>query len=502
MKYQNPIISGFNPDPSICCVGDDYYLVTSTFEFFPGVPIYHSKNLVNWELVNYCLTTDAQLSLHNAIPSMGIYAATIRYYDGTFFMTTTNLSDRWNFIVHTNDIKGQWSEPAWVNQMGIDPSLFWDDDGTCYFVSNGSCTPEEAIYLCKINPFTGEKLSPSTIISKGCGGRNPEGPHIYKRDGWYYLMIAEGGTSNGHMETILRSKDIFGPYEECPRNPILTHRDLMDSDPRTAILGTGHGDLLEDQNGNWWMVHLATRYKGLFNLGRETFLTPVIWDENGWPIVGDNGCIDTVMEGPLPGPAPTPVCRDFKDDFDEDSLNINWNFLRNPERERYTLENSRVILKGGENTISTPSSKPTMIIVRQPAHNTEAVTYMEGDIKVGQRSGLTAFYNEITHYDIFVTNKEDGYYVCLGKRIYDIDIVTECHKIDYQGRIGLKLDMSDCNWCVFSYEINGEWTVLGKGMSKPLCTETIPCSAFTGAYIGLFSEKGTAAFDSFDMKCL
>ncbi len=502
MKYQNPIISGFNPDPSVCRVGNDYYLVTSTFEFFPGVPIYHSKNLVNWELINYCLTTDEQLPLHNAGSSFGIYAATIRYHDGTFFMTTTNISDKWNFIVHTKDIRGQWSEPAWVDQKGIDPSLFWDDDGACYFVSNGSCSPEEAIYLCKIDPFTGEKLSPSTIISKGCGGMNPEGPHIYKRDGWYYLMLAEGGTAHGHMETILRSKDIFGPYEECPRNPILTHRDLMETDPRAAIRGTGHGDLLEDHNGNWWMVHLGIRYRGLFNLGRETFLAPVVWDESGWPIVGDNGCIDTAMEGPLPGPIPTPVRCDFKDDFDKDKLNINWNFVRNPERERYKLENSHVILKGGENTISTPNAKPTMIVIRQPEHKVEALTYMEGDIQKGQRAGLTAFYNDIAHYDIFVTKKEDGYYVCLGKRIFDIDIVTECHKIDYQGRIGLKLDMSDCSWCVFSYEINGKWTVLGKGMSKPLCTEVMPCLAFTGALVGLFSENGTAKFDSFEMKCL
>ena len=174
MQYSNPIISGFNPDPSICRVGEDYYLVTSTFEYFPGVPVYHSKNLVNWELINYCLTTDEQLPLQNAASSFGIYAATIRYYDGTFFMTTTNLSDKWNFIVHTKDIRGQWSKPGWVDQQGIDPSLFWDDDGTCYFVSNGSGSPEEAIYLCKVDPFTGEKLSPSTIISKGCGGRNAQ----------------------------------------------------------------------------------------------------------------------------------------------------------------------------------------------------------------------------------------------------------------------------------------------------------------------------------------
>jgi alpha-N-arabinofuranosidase len=276
----------------------------------------------------------------------------------------------------------------------------------------------------------------------------------------------------------------------------------MSSDPRNAIMAAGHGDLLEDHNGNWWMVHLGIRYRGLFNLGRETFLAPVVWDEDGWPVVGNNRCTETVMDGPLPGPQPTPVCRDFADDFDGDTLNRNWNFIRNPARERYSLENSRVILKGNETTLSTITTHPTMIVIRQPEHNMEALTSMEGDIREGQRSGLAAYYNEMAHYEIFVTKKSDGYYVCLGKRIYDIEIVAESHKIDYTGRIELKLDMSDCSWCVFSYAVNGEWTVLGKGLSKPLCTETMPCDAFTGACIGLFSENGTAAFDSFAIKCL
>ena len=195
MKYTNPIIPGFNPDPSICRVGEDFYLVTSTFEFFPGVPIYHSKNLVNWELINYCLTEDSQLPLEDAVVSKGIYAPTIRYQDGVFFMTTTNVSTGGHFIVHTKDVYGKWSEPAYVDQGGIDPSLFWDDDGTCYFVSNGLDENDKvSIYLCQVNPFTGEKYTETKLISYGCGGRYPEAPHIYKRNGYYYLMLAEGGT--------------------------------------------------------------------------------------------------------------------------------------------------------------------------------------------------------------------------------------------------------------------------------------------------------------------
>ena len=322
--YQNPVISGFNPDPSICRVGEDFYLVTSSFEFFPGVPIYHSKNLVNWELINYCLTDEEQLRLKGCGPSDGIYAPTLRYWDGVWFMTVTNISDKGNFIVHTRDIRGKWSAPGWVDQKGIDPSLYFErslrghgEDGApmyedrAYFCSNGG---EEGpgIYLCQVNPFTGERLSASRKISAGCGGKAPEAPHIYRIGEYYYLMMAEGGTEYGHGITMQRSRDIYGPYEACPYNPVLTHRDAG-GDPIQAV---GHGDLTEDQNGNWWVVCLGIRpLEGsmLHNLGRETFLAPVVWQDS-WPVIGNNGRIAGQMQGPLPGMA-LPADRGFSDDF-------------------------------------------------------------------------------------------------------------------------------------------------------------------------------------------
>ena len=243
MNYQNPILPGFHPDPSICRAGEDFYLVTSTFEFYPGVPVYHSRNLVNWELLGYCMTEENGLSLRESGPSGGIYAPTIRYHDGMFFMITTNVSDKGNFIVYTEDPKKGWSKPQWVEQGGIDPSLFWDDDGKVYFVSTGHdgegrCT----IDMCEVNPFTGEMLSETVTLSYGCGGKYPEGAHLYKRDGTYYLMMAEGGTEYGHMETIQRADKPYGPYESCPHNPVLTHRD----DTKGDIHCTGHADLVEE----------------------------------------------------------------------------------------------------------------------------------------------------------------------------------------------------------------------------------------------------------------
>ena len=487
MKYNNPIIPGFNPDPSICRVGEDFYLVTSTFEYFPGVPIYHSKNLVNWELINYCLTTDTQLPLEGAEASGGIYAPTIRYHEGVFFMTTTNVSNGGNFIVHTKDIYGKWSEPAYVDQGGIDPSLFWDDDGTCYFVSNGlDLQGRVSIFLCELDPFTGKKHTETKLISYGCGGRYPEAPHIYKKNGYYYLMLAEGGTEYGHMETIMRSKSIYGPFEECPHNPILSHRNTPG-----PIQATGHADIVEDQNGNWWLVCLAIRpikNMQLHHLGRESFLAPVIWNDKGWPVVGNDGTIDFEMDGPLPGPTPQKIDRSFSDSFNKDALDLRWTFVRNPRRECYALEKCRLTLKGGKDSLSTPLGHPTMIAVRQEEFNVEMEAQLEGDIGTGQYSGISAFYNNDYHYDIFVTKEQGSYAVCLRKRVADIEVITAYCKLDYKGSIRLKLIAND-EWYTFLYERDGEFIELGKGATSLLCTE-VNGRSFTGTFLGVFSENG------------
>jgi len=494
MKYKNPILPGFHPDPSICRVGDDFYLITSTFEFFPGVPIYHSKNLINWNLISYCLTEDSQLSLERGKPSSGIYAPTLRYHNGTFFMTTTNVTRGGNFIVHTNDIYGKWSEPAWVKQSGIDPSLFWDDDDTCYFVSNGSDNPATdgyGIFLCEIDPFTGEMLSHSRRLTNGCGGRCAEAPHIYKRNGWYYLMLAEGGTEYGHMVTMQRAKNIYGPYESCPHNPLLTHRD----DPG-PIQATGHADIVEDQNGNWWLVCLAIRPLTnlmLHHLGRETFLAPFTWHEDGWPTVGHNRRIDFEMEGPLPGPAQHPVCLDFEDHFDTDNLHLRWNFVRNPKRECYLSEKGCLVMKSGEDDLSTPRGNPTMIAVRQQEFCMETVIQLKGDIQIGQCTGLTAFYNNDYHYDILITRESDGrHYVCLRKHVADIDIIVARSPIDYSGSIRLKI-VSNEEWYTFFYENDGDFIELGRGRTSLLCTEITHTMTFTGTYWGIFTENGNIA---------
>ena len=502
MLFKNPIIPGYNPDPSICRVGSDYYIVNSTFEFFPGVPVYHSKNLVNWELTGYCLDRRSQLELEACRNSGGIYAPTIRYHKGMFYMITTNVTDKGNFVVHTEDINSEWSEPAWIDQGGIDPSLFFDDDDKCYYCSTGIIDGVRGIVAFEINPLTGTILSEKKLISEGCGGQCPEGPHIYKKDGWYYLMIAEGGTEYAHRETIQRSHNVYGPYEACPDNPVISHKEYKKSE----IQATGHADLLEDENGNWWLVFLGIRrfsHALLHNLGRETFLTPVVWTEAGWPVVGNHGLISTVMDGPLPGGEVQPVNRNFHDNFSDGKFKLQYNFLRNPEMKNYKLypEEKMLCLEGTKVTLNETKS-PTWIGIRQKGFYTETVVKVSAEDVQGMRAGLTAFYNDSYHYEIYLTREQEKYKVCLAKHIHDIFVVTASAEIPRGENITLRLE-TDKTYYTFSYSLDGEnFQMLGTGLTVGLCTESTKTMTFTGTYIGLFAENGRGTFQEFNVKVL
>lgn len=494
-------MKGFNPDPSICRVGDDFYLVTSTFEFFPGVPVYHSKNLVEWELINHCLTTDNQLNLENCRCSGGIFAPTLRYHDGLFYMITTNVTDKGNFVVYTDDIRGTWSEPQWIDHKGIDPSLLFDDDGKVYYCGTGhDAEGKQGIALFEINPRTGEKLSDTVMISYGTGGKFPEAPHLYKINGYYYLMMAEGGTEYGHMETIFRSKSLYGPYEACPFNPILSHKDFMGS----PIQATGHTDLVEDADGNWWLVCLGIRPLSaslLHNLGRETFLAPVKWSSDGWPIVGDNGRIALEMEAELPAPlSGTKASIDFTDDFTSNALHREWNFVRNPRRERYCLTERKGYLKllGGNETVN--DYHPSFVGVRQKEFEVKVETkLLIEDFTDGQKAGLAAYYNMNYYYGIYVTQESGQHYVVLVKKVHDIEPIAAKQPIDFPGEIEFQVETGKDDY-VFRYRLGGEWITLGTGKTAGLCTEGTMMMTFTGTYLGLFASNGTAYFDYFTVR--
>ena len=286
MTVQRPVIPGFHPDPSICRDGGTYYLVTSSFEYAPGVPIFRSTDLRSWEQLGHVLDRPSQLDVSKAGPSGGIFAPTLRFHDGRFWMITTNWSDDGGqLLVHAEDPAGPWSEPVRIpSAMGIDPDLAWDDDGTCLMTYAGF-GPDggEGIVQSAIDPLTGEVLTERRWLWSGTGGKFPEGPHLYRVGEWWYLLIAEGGTERGHAVTVARSRSPQGPFESNPANPILTHRATDE-----PVQNTGHADLVERPDGSWAIVYHGVRARGSSPewhvLGRETFADDVVW-EDGWPVL-------------------------------------------------------------------------------------------------------------------------------------------------------------------------------------------------------------------------
>ncbi|MEL6537094.1 MAG: glycoside hydrolase family 43 protein, partial [Bacteroidota bacterium] len=267
ITYRNPIIPGFYSDPTICRVGKDYYLSTSTFEYFPGMPIFHSRDLVNWQQIGHGIHYAGQCE-----DGLNIFASTFRYHEGTFYLITTNVGHGGNFFITATKPHGPWSEPIWIDVGGIDPDLFFDDDGRAYVISS-------TFELTEIDLTTGQLLGEKRKVWNGTGGRYPEAPHLYKKDGFYYLMASEGGTEEAHMVTIARSHSIWGPYIDNPANPIVAHANVAGMGQ--PIQGTGHGDLIQAHDGNWWMVVHGYRsvagYPPHHTLGRETCLVPVSW---------------------------------------------------------------------------------------------------------------------------------------------------------------------------------------------------------------------------------
>lgn len=351
-KIQNPIISGFYPDPSICRVGDDYYIVCSSFELCPGLPIFHSRDLANWEQISYAITEENGLHVEKNGNTGGLMAPTLRYHDGTYYIINTNFCDKGNYIITAKDPVGPWSEPHFLDDVpGIDASIFFDDDGQCYIMGtgnvwdNGAGNMERGIWLAPydIGQFkvTGE---PVCIFNSALRvGASPESPHLYHIGEYYYLVIAEGGTEHYHAVMVARSRELFGFYEGCPANPVLTHRHLGFSAPITNI---GHADLVELPDGSWYAVMLGSRLIDgkAKNLGRETFICPVIW-ERGWPVFApETGKVE--REYPAPSCLTwTPVKEEAMfEDFDEEQLDLSWSWIGTPYQINYRPEDSRLYL--------------------------------------------------------------------------------------------------------------------------------------------------------------
>ncbi len=513
--YRNPILPGFYPDPSICRVGDDYYLVTSTFEFFPGLPVFHSRDLVHWQQIGHVLDRPSQLPLDGIEPSAGLYAPTIRYHEGTFYVINTlvrGLKESGNFIVTAADPAGPWSEPYWLDDApGIDPSLFFDDDGRAWYTGN-RISPEgerfrghREIWLQELDLKKMQLKGEKHTLWDGALNEavHTEAPHLYKIVGLYYLMVAEAGTGHNHAVTIARSEKISGPYENNPRNPILTHRHLGLDYP---IVGTGHADLVQTQNGEWWMVLLAMRpYGGYFyNLGRESFLVPVIWEDN-WPIVSPGiGRVEHLHTFPNLPEKRWPS-RPTRDHFEAESLGWDWNFLRTPRESFWSLRERPGFLRLRLRPERLSElANPSFIGRRQRHFDFTMRTCMEfSPGSPNESAGVVLLQNHNFHYRFVVSQdvKKGNLLRLIQRRDGDETILAE--KSIEGERVYLMVSARGQDYR-FSYSnVSESWEPFASGVDGRILSTPV-AGGFIGAYVGMYASsngktsENAADFDWFE----
>lgn len=509
MIYHNPVISGFYPDPSICAAEGKFYLVSSSFQYFPGVPLFESMDLVNWTQIGHVLTRESQVMLDRVRASGGVFAPTIRYNNGRFYMITNNNSTNENFYVYTDDIHGEWSEPIPVDMNGIDPSLLFDD-GHAYVLTNGQDDKGNwGIVQCEIDIATGARIGDCRCLWKGSGGRYIESPHMYRIGEYYYLMIAEGGTEYGHMVTYARSSSPWGPFTDYAANPVLTNRNKAPYE----IQGIGHGDLIRNNDGNWYMVTLGFRQIGKWepyhNLGREVFLTPVCFDKEGWFTCGSDGTTDDTYE--IPGDFMQVRKQEYT--FKNTDWSIDWAYLRKYHPENYHLSDQAALLRGTELSLDDVDS-PTFIALRQKAFCMEAtavVTLEEDKRDVSPRglsqtpfsAGLTVYMCEDEHYDVELAGTDTGIRAQLKLNIGGIRHIHSIHvpKEKNAAKQAMLMIRGDHDSYAFYVQFASDERpiFLGKGRTKYLSSEV--SGGFTGTMVGMYAVGNcTAAFTDFSCK--
>jgi len=465
--------------------------VTSSFTYFPGVPIFRSTNLVHWTQIGNVLDRRSQLDLRRTEGGtwLGVFAPTLRYHDGRFWMITTVYGHDGlrNFFVTAGDPAGPWSEPTTLGIVGIDPDIAWGADGSCWV----HCALG-AIHRHRIDDTTGAVLSGPELTWSGTGLQYPEAPHLFEREGTWYLMIAEGGTERGHAESIARGPSPRGPWESCPHNPIISHRSTDQ-----PIQNTGHADLVEAPDGSWWMVLLGTRPRGMtpafYVLGRETFLAPVEWVD-GWPVVGE---LTLEMEREPPGGDARPVDEPVRVDFDEPTLHPRWVSIRVPLEDNASL-NARpgwLTLHGGP---ELEDAEPIFLGRRQQHLRCRVRACV--DPGTARAAGMTMWMDHRSHYDVAVADGRVIVRARIGPLVQEVassaaprgddGIVLAVHVDDDE--TGQDPDIVTLGF----HDERGTFIPLASLPGRYLSTEV--AAGFTGRVIGMFAVGGTAAFDWFD----
>ncbi|SOB87405.1 alpha-N-arabinofuranosidase [Sphingomonas guangdongensis] len=505
-EYRNPILQGFYPDPSITRVGDDYYLVHSTFSYFPGIPVWHSRDLVTWRQIGNAIDRPDQLDFKNLGLSRGVFAPAIQHHAGTFYILNTCVDCGDNFLVTASNPAGPWSDPIWLPDLrgAIDPSLFVDADGSAWIVNNGppEGTPRyeghRAIWIQRFDLKTNKTFGPRKVLVDG--GVDPaskpiwiEGPHLIAKDGWYYLICAEGGTAINHSQVVLRSRRPDGPFTPGP-NPILTQRDLP-ADRPYPVTSAGHADFVQTPDGKWWASFLAVRpYAGdFYNTGRETFLLPVDWSGE-WPrILPAKTPIPLALARPnlprdtRPAP-PTSGAFGYREEFDAAKLGPEWLMMRNPRESWYTLAGGALTLKPRAVGLGD-NGNPSFLARRQQHTNATVTTRVRFDAAKG-RAGLAALQNDDHWFAIAVATTPKGRVVRLIARGGEQEpkagrIVAEA-PAPGTAPIELRGEAAGSTYR-FAWRTAGAWRTLGPAQDGTLLS-TAKAGGFVGAVFGVFAE--------------
>ena len=507
--YQNPVLPGFYPDPSVCRLGEDYYLVCSSFEYVPGVPIFHSRDLVNWRQIGNVLDRPSQLELPaDTTASRGIFAPTIRFHDGRFWVVTTDVCLGRHLIVTATNPAGPWSAPVYLDLPHVDPSLAWDDAGECWMTVSG-------VASYRIDPEAGKILEGPVPMWSGTGGQYPEAPHLYRIGDWWYLLVSEGGTHTGHAVSVARARTLRGPFEPGPANPFLTHRGT-----NQPIQATGHADMVEAVDGSWWMVLLGIRSRGkcppYHVLGRETFLAPMRWVD-GWPVVDLVTPVAVAPAGTAPAGAARPDSGARHEDFDDLSLAPYWISPRSRPDTSWSLTARPGWLTLHATGATLDRVGATIIARRQQHHDCRASTRV--DPGTG-RAGLTIRIDEAHHYDIEVSGGVVRVFGRVGpfRRLFEerkvppgavtLTIATRTHHLlaptvtstAEMSEPGPAFGVSPGGSDNISFEVitDDGPVVLAELDGRYLSTEV--ASGFTGRVIGMYVTEGSGAFDWFDYR--
>ena len=512
--FTNPIITGGYPDPSICKVGDTFYLVNSSFEYFPGLPIHKSKDLINWKLIGHGLHRESQASstvnLVDVQSNGGIHAPTIRYNKGVYYIISTNVyydaekkkADMVNFIITANNPAGPWSDPIHIEGApGIDPDLFFDDNGRVWYVGNQapenpSFDGEGEIWLQELDLNEYSLIGERHLLWRGaCGGVWAEGPHMYKKDGKYYLIIAEGGTSFNHAVMVAMSENIEGPYISNPRNPILTSRHLSYDN---WVNSTGHGDIIELDDGRYYIVFLGIRNeinRGS-NMGRETFIAPLSWErepfewkENKdlWPVVSPiSGKIEKVNKVIFENSVQE-NSNNFRDDFNAKHLNLKWNFRRIPLEDIYSLSKRAGYLRMYCNqNIIKERSRAALMGFKQKETDFEYFVNMNfNPEKDKAEAGVSIFQKDDNYINFTVFKNEEKIFIKMYAFQNDkIISVYEQEIVDYKGKIKLKISSEEGEY-KFLYSTRG----FRYRLFTKIKNDIVKSVGYTGAHIGLYATS-------------